>query len=226
MDKWNKWQYDEMKQVGTDYSNQSEVEFYDEKMQKLRDIKEETENIIEELGIDSDHTVLEIGIGTGEFALSAANFCKKVIALDVSSTMLEYAKKKAAKRGISNLEFHHAGFLTYEHNGTSVDAVVSQLALHHLPDFWKLIALKRIFSIMQNHGRFFLKDIVYSFDVENYREFFTDWVSGIHKVAGTELAQDLQFAIRDEYSTLDWIMEEIRFFRNLRYTYLDYNSVK
>jgi putative AdoMet-dependent methyltransferase len=62
---------------------------------------------------------------------------------------------------------------------------------------------------MQNHGRFFLKDIVYSFDVENYREFFTDWVSGIHKVAGTERAQDLQFAIRDEYSTLDWIMEEI-----------------
>lgn len=204
-----RWQYDEMKQVGTDYDNKSQVSSYDKKMQKLRDIKKETENIIEVLVISPDHTVLEIGTGTGEFALSAANLCKKVIALDVSQTMLEYAKEKAVERSICNLEFHHAGFLTYEHNGAPVDAVVSQLALHHLPDFWKLIALQRICCIMKDQGRLYLKDTVYSFDVHKYREFFNDLVSSIHRLAGKEIAEDVQLAIRDEYSTCDWVMEEI-----------------
>lgn len=163
-----------MKQVGTDYGDQSEVESYDKRMQKLRDIKEETGNIIKLLDICPDDTILEIGTGTGEFALGASKFCKKVIAIDVSPEMLEFTKKKAAQRNIPNLEFFHGGFLTYEHTGAQVDAVISQLALHHLPDFWKLIALKRVSSFMKDNGIFYLKDTVYSFDIDNYKNFFNN----------------------------------------------------
>ncbi|VVB92264.1 Ubiquinone/menaquinone biosynthesis C-methyltransferase UbiE [uncultured archaeon] len=151
------WQYNEMKQVGTDYNDVANVQAYDMQMQKLRDIKKENETIIKTLNLISDRTLIEFGTGTGNFAIEAAGQCKKVIAIDVSPQMLEFAQKKAGQKGILNVEFHNAGFLTYNHSGAKVDAVVSQLALHHLPDFWKLIALKRIFGMLKNRWEIFLK---------------------------------------------------------------------
>jgi len=140
-------------------------------------------------------------------AIEVSKRCSKVFAVDVSVTMLEYAKQKAQKQGIDNIEYCHAGFLTYEHYGEPLDVVVSQLALHHLPDFWKLIALKRINSMLKKGGKFYLRDTVYSFNVDNYGEFFNTWLSGIRQLAGEELAHDTEIAISDEYSTYDWIME-------------------
>ena len=199
------WQYDEMKQVGTDYNDTAKVDVYDTQMKRLRDIKKESEEIIKTLNLTNDSTLIEIGTGTGNFAIAAAKRCKKVFAIDVSPGMLESARKKAA--GISNIEFHNAGFLTYEHSEEPADYVVSQLALHHLPDFWKLIALKRIFRMLKTGGKFFLKDTVYSFDENMHDAFFNDLIEKIRKAAGTEMATDMETAIRDEYSTMGWVME-------------------
>lgn len=82
-----RWHYDEMKQVGTDYADAKEVEAYDARMRKIRDIRSETEKILESLHITQDQTLLEIGCGTGEFAIAAAGRCKKIIAADVSLPM-------------------------------------------------------------------------------------------------------------------------------------------
>lgn len=204
-----KWQYNEMNQVGVDYRDISEVEAYDSRMKKLRNICKETEEIIDLVGLTAEHVLLEFGTGTGEFAIEVAKHCLKVYAVDISPIMLEFAAKKARNRSISNIEYCHAGFLTYQHSGKPLDVVVSQLALHHLPDFWKLAALKRIYSMLKKGGKFYLRDTVYSFDVNNYENFFNDWLSGIKQIAGEELAKDTEIAIRDEFSTCDWIMEEL-----------------
>ena len=196
-----------MKQVCTDYANTKEVEAYDERMRKIRDIRSEIEKILASLHISQDQTLLEIGCGTGEFAIAAAGRCSKVIAADVSLPMLEFARQKAKKQKIKNIEFRNAGFLTYEHSGEPVDAVVSQLALHHLPDFWKIIALRRVFSLLKEGGRFYLKDTVYSFEVDGYKDFFDKFIEDFRNVAGDEMAVDAETAVREEYSTLDWIME-------------------
>jgi len=202
-----RWHYDEMKQVGTDYADAKEVEAYDARMHTFRDIKSETENILESLHITQDQTLIEIGCGTGEFAIAAAGRCKKIIAEDVSLPMLEFARQKAERRNVKNIEFHNAGFLTYEPSRVQVDAVVSQLALHHLPDFWKIIALRRVYSLLKEGGRFYLKDTVYSFDVDGYEYFFDKFIEGFRNVAGDEMAADAETAVREEYSTLGWIME-------------------
>lgn len=204
-----KWQYNEMRQVGTDYTDISEVMAYDTRMQKLRNIKEEIETIINCLDVTKDHSILEFGTGTGDFAIGAAKHCKKVIAADVSSVMLDFAKRKAEMQGVKNIEYHHAGFLTYEHRGEPLDSIVSQLALHHLPDFWKMIALSRAFEMLKDGGKFYLRDTVYSFDVEDHSTFFDNWVDRIGEVAGEDMAKDSIVAIREEYSTFDWIMEEL-----------------
>jgi putative AdoMet-dependent methyltransferase len=203
------WQYNEMKQVGTDYNDVAKVQAYDKQMKKLRDIDKENETIIKNLNISSNHTIIEFGTGTANFAIEAARQCKKVFAIDVSPGMLGFAEKKASMNGISNIEFHNAGYLTYEHKEEQVDAMVSQLALHHLPDFWKLIALKRISGMLKIGGKFFLKDTVYSFDVNTHEKFFNNLIDNIRKAGGLELSDDMEIAIRDEYSTLDWIMEDL-----------------
>ncbi|MCX9013120.1 MAG: class I SAM-dependent methyltransferase, partial [Candidatus Methanoperedens sp.] len=137
----------------------------------------------------------------------AAQHCGKVIAIDVSPRMLEFAQQKARMMGVTNVEFDHSGFLTYCHSGEPFDAVVSQLALHHLPDFWKIIALRRIFEMLKNGGKFYLRDTVYSFDVENHKDFFDNLIDRVKNDAGVEFACDFETATREEYTTLDWIME-------------------
>ncbi|MCF6094752.1 hypothetical protein L1765_12350 [Microaerobacter geothermalis] len=49
--------------------DQKEVKVYDQRMQKLRDIKKETEEIKRKINLMSDHVIIEIGTGTGEFAI-------------------------------------------------------------------------------------------------------------------------------------------------------------
>jgi len=203
------WQYNEMQQVGTDYTDDANVEAYDRRMQRLRDIKEETQNIISSINLKRNDTILEIGTGTGSFAIEAAQHCERVIAIDVSTKMLEFAKQKAKLKGVTNVEFYHAGFLTYMHSGKPLDAVVSQLALHHIPDFWKIIALKRVFEILKPGGKFYLKDTVYSFEVDNYENFFNNFIDEVRIAAGFEFASDLEIAVREEYATLHWIMEDL-----------------
>lgn len=189
MTSYSKWLYNEMKQVGTDYADIAQVQAYDSHMQKVQDIRQEITGIIHSLGLTHDQTVLEFGTGTGEFAIEAARHCKNVYAMDVSPVMLEYARKKAEAQGITNIHFHNAGFLTYEHKGEQPDAVVSQLALHHLPDFWKSVALRRIFDMLKDGGRFYLMDVVYSFDMAGYESFFDNWIEGARQAVGDELAR-------------------------------------
>ena len=203
------WQYDEMKQVGVDYTSLSEVKAYDERMAKLRDVKRETENIISLLGIGPGDLVIEFGTGTGEFALQVAKHCKRVIAIDVSAKMLEYAGYKSKEKEVSNIDFKQGGFLTYQHSGKPADFVITQLALHHLPDFWKLIALKRIYNMLRDGGTLYLRDTVYSFNIDDHQQFFDRWISETRALAGEELAQDVETAVREEFSTCDWIMEEL-----------------
>lgn len=201
------WQYDDIKQVGVDYSSLSEVEAYDKRMAKIRDVKRETENLLKLLKIGPDDLVAEFGSGTGEFCLEAAKHCRRVIAIDASEKMLEYAKAKMGQRKLSNIDFVHGSFLTYRHTGTPVDFVVTQLALHHLPDFWKQIALNRIHAMLRQGGTLYLKDTVYCFDIEQYEQFFEQWILETRALAGEEMAEDVSRAIRDEFSTCDWIME-------------------
>jgi len=105
------WYYNEFKQVGINFENEEEVRIYDEKFKKQRNVNQELQFIKEALGISKEHIILEIGTGTGEFAIGLSKICKKVIAADVSKTMLSYAEKKINSLGINNIELLHGGFL-------------------------------------------------------------------------------------------------------------------
>lgn len=199
------WQYHEPGHPGADFDAIAET--YDRNMRKHRDVDGEIKEILDFLDPKADQSIIEIGTGTGEFALAAALRYAHVYAVDLSVGMLKYARKKAKSRGIKNVDFLQGGFLTYEHHGDHVDSVVTQIALHHLPDFWKQIALLRIADLLESGGRFCLRDVVYSFDVKNYRDYFERFMIRAETRGGDEFARIMSDHVKNEYSTLDWIMQ-------------------
>jgi putative AdoMet-dependent methyltransferase len=201
------WLYNELIQIGADYADDSEVSMYDSRMEKIRDIRGEIGEIISFLGEEKRKSVLEIGTGTGEFAIAAAGYYDDVTAIDISEAMLGYARKKASRLGAKNIQFLQGGFLTYEHEGLPLDAVVTGLALHHLPDFWKQVALLRISRMIKPGGRLYLMDVVYSFDPSDYEEALDCYIAGLEKGGGKDASEPVKDHIKKEYSTFGWIME-------------------
>ena len=202
-----KWQYDETKQCGVDYSEQAVASAYDEQFKKFEDFEETARAIIDAVGLEKNSTVIDIGCGTGLFVLHAAKLCRKVYAVDISKEMLNICRRKAKEQGLGNIHYCHAGFLTYEHEDGPVDAVVSTKALHHLPDFWKSAALLRIRQILKPKGKFYLQDLVYSFEPKDYSKALSEWIEEVVSVQGPDFRPRIETAIRQEYKTFGWTME-------------------
>jgi len=201
------WRYNELKPCGVNYNSALCSMSYDIHHRKFRDYQKESEEITALLDLDKGQTVMDMGCGTGAFAIHAAEQCKKVYAVDVSKAMLRCARRKAKKAKLDNIEFHHGGFLTYDHAPNPVDVIVSTIALHHLPDFWKLAGLKRLAQMCEPGGKLYLSDVVFSFDIDDYESRLGQWVKSMTERIGPTFARELEIHVREEYSTFGWIME-------------------
>jgi len=199
------WQYDEFRQVGKDYGDASEVAVYDASHADFRDVAAEAGAMLDALGVDGESLLVDFGCGTGEFALHEARRCGRVIAVDVSETMLAAARRKAADAGAGNVVFVPAGFLTYGHEGAPADAIASTFALHHLPDFWKGIALERLHGMLKPGGRFYLRDVVLPEEEPLAR--IGAFCDQQYKLGGDFLFKDAAQHFREEFSTYTWVME-------------------
>ncbi len=196
------WQYDEYRQVGRDYSSVQEVEIYDETHARFRDLVAESHGVLDRLDLSPGSVLVDVGCGTGTFAVEAARRGLTVHAVDVSVAMLEYAKAKAVGLVIT---FHHAGFLTLDIPPESVDAITSTFAFHHLPDFWKGIALKRLNRMLKKEGILYLRDVIMTDQdpLQNIDQF----IRGQEVAGGDFLKEDAEGHFRDEHSTYDWVMD-------------------
>jgi putative AdoMet-dependent methyltransferase len=201
------WFYDEIKHCGVDYGDPAQVAEYDNRHRKFRDYQKDTDAIIDAIGIKPEHTVIDMGVGTGAFSLHAAKYCKTIFAADVSPAMLDHSRGKARELGITNIVFCQGGFLSYVHNAAPVDAVISIAALHHLPDFWKLMALRRVHRMLVSGGRFYLFDVVFPSDSKDLDIRIEEWRTAMNVTVGHEFAQEIDVHIREEYSTYDFVME-------------------
>ena len=199
------WQYDELKQVGKDYCDPAEAQEYDARHSQFRDVERESEMLLDALDLPADATLVDLGAGTGTFAIRAARRCATVYAVDVSEAMLDQARRKARDADVGNIVFCHGGFLTYEHNGMPVDAVVTCAALHHLPDFWKAIGLQRMNGLMKDGGVLHISDVVFS-ETDPLIN-ITQWIDELSAIGGPPLREDVEMHVREEFSTFDWIMD-------------------
>ncbi len=200
------WLFDESSQVGVDYNDRGLVEDYDNQHEGFRDFQQEACKIADNLGLSNDSIVLDIGCGTGGLSVHLAHICYHVYAVDISPAMISILQAKISQQGLENVTPVRSGFLTYEHRGSDLDAIISNIALHHLPDFWKQVALCKFYDLLKKGGKFFLGDVVFEFPPTQYQTSIDEWLNEMRTLAGPEMADETIVHVRDEYSTWDWIM--------------------
>jgi SAM-dependent methyltransferase len=189
-------------------------EHFDEHHTRRYDAKEDAQaaeevSLLEELGVlSAGSSVVDLGAGTGQFTLAAAQVCERVIAVDVSPLMLERLAEKLEAGAAQNVEVVRAGFLTYRHAGPPADLVYSRYALHHLPDFWKAIALTRMADMLRGGGVLRLWDIVYGFEPGDADRHIEAWIARAATDVGRGWTRaELAEHVRDEHSTFTWLLE-------------------
>ena len=159
-------------------------------------------------GLGPDSLVVEFGPGTGQFTVEAARACGRVVAVDPSPVMLARLRAKVAELGLANVEIARSGFLGYEHAGEPADFLYSRLALHHIPDFWKALALQRMRAILRPGGVVRIWDVVYDFEPAEAEERIEAWCATGGETAEAEWTRaELEEHVRDEHSTFSWILE-------------------
>jgi ubiquinone/menaquinone biosynthesis C-methylase UbiE len=190
-------------------------EHFDEQHTRRYDVKEDAQadeevSLLQGLGVlDAGCSVVDLGAGTGQFTLAAAQVCERVVAVDVSPLMLQRLAEKLERCAASNVEVAQAGFLTYRHSGAPADLVYSRYALHHLPDFWKAIALARLADMLRCGGILRLWDVVYCFEPNDACRHIEAWIEQTMSAdvergwTRAELAEH----VRDEHSTFTWLLE-------------------
>jgi ubiquinone/menaquinone biosynthesis C-methylase UbiE len=202
------WMLDELVHAGREHLDQAFVAGYDRK-QSHPDPAEDIEIFVAH-GLTEEATVVDLGAGTGQFALAAAGRFAHVTAVDVSPTMLKVLRDRATAAGVTNIDCEEAGFLSYEHTGPPPDGVYTRNALHHLPDFWKGLALERIARIMRPGGVLRIRDLVYDFQPAEAEEVFERWLNQAPSdPACGYTSADLAEHIRTESSTFSWLLEPI-----------------
>ncbi len=155
------WQYDGLRHSRVDDGDPSQAAVYDERHQRFRDYRKDAEAILGRRGVKPGNAILNMGTGTGAFALHDAPKCATVFAADVSRAMLDCCHQKAEAQNVRNIVFRQGGFLTYQHDAVPVNIAVSTAVPHHIPDFWKFFGLRRLTRMIKPGGWFYLFDIVF-----------------------------------------------------------------
>lgn len=106
--------------------------------------------------------VLDLGCGPGRLLNLIAKWNPLVnfIGVDLAPKMLQAARDQASEMKLKNIEYREADFSSLDGFADhSVDAIISSMALHHLPD---RLSLKRCFAavgrVLRPDGALYLMD--------------------------------------------------------------------
>jgi ubiquinone/menaquinone biosynthesis C-methylase UbiE len=101
-----------------------------------------------------EHTVLDVGAGTGFLTEGAAKIARKVIALDFSEAMMDEARAKLDRK---NVEFKIGNVEQIPLPDSSIDAVIGNMVLHHClnPE----AAVGEMARVLVSGGRLVLSDL-------------------------------------------------------------------
>jgi ubiquinone/menaquinone biosynthesis C-methylase UbiE len=200
------WMLDELAHAGPEHLDQAFVAGFDRK-QGYPDFSADVD-ALRGAGLGPSGTVVDMGAGTGRFALAAAPYAARVVAVDVSPAMLGVVRSRAAEAGLGNIECVQAGFLSYQHAGPDADAVYTRNALHQLPDFWKALALDRIARMLRPGGILRLHDLIFDCQPAETGAVVGRWLRGATRSpADGYTSEDYAEHLRTEFSTFRWLLE-------------------
>ena len=105
---------------------------------------------------------LEVGCGTGAFSRLLAERVRNVTALDISTQMIEVARRHAAS--LKNIDFRVADFMACDFPAEQFDCIASIATLHHIETGVALLKMKHA---LKPGGRLLVLDL---FEPEGLRD--------------------------------------------------------
>lgn len=159
------------------------------------------------LGVKKGWRIADIGCGNGVLATEAALMGAEVDAIDISPAMLALAEIYSSDRR-AIVRTQSAGLLSFAYQPNSYDLIASEFTLHHLPDFWKAVALSRIFAALKPGANFYLRDIVFVSMPDGVERDVEQWAEFTIKNHDFE-REGVVTHMRDEYSTFGWVIERM-----------------
>jgi SAM-dependent methyltransferase len=118
------------------------------------------EAVLAEVGAADHPRVVDLGCGNGQLSLPLARRGAHVLAVDISTRMIESVKRRAAAEGLEiQTQAVPAQELTIAPG--SVDVVVSNYAMHHLYDDEKRAVLAAALTWLRPGGRVVIGDMMF-----------------------------------------------------------------
>lgn len=109
------------------------------------------ERLISQMPIEKNHTLLDVGAGSGFFTIPMAESTSgKVYAMDPDRRMLSFIDNKAKEKGLVNIELIQDYIENLRIQNSSIDFVMASLILHEVSSLTK--ALSNIFNVLKTGG--------------------------------------------------------------------------
>lgn len=102
--------------------------------------------------LNTNHKVLDFACGIGTSSLNMIEFVNDIQAVDISSGMIEIAKKRMNKLPAKNIDFIHASLFDEQFKKESFDIITAFNILHLLED--PKTEIRRIYDLLKPGGLF------------------------------------------------------------------------
>ncbi len=96
--------------------------------------------------------VFEFACGTGTTAVAHAPYVKNIVAVDISSKMIEIAKDKARSASVENIDFQQSTIEEFSADDESFDVVMAHSILHLLETPEQ--AITKVYKLLKPGGVF------------------------------------------------------------------------
>ena len=114
------------------------------------------------LGAAAQGKLLDVACGPGVVTAGLAPGAASVVAFDATEPMLEKARQRCAKAGLTNVVFRHGDAERLPFADEEFDGVVTRLAIHHFAEPQR--ALGEMFRVLRRGGSAVVVDIISSED--------------------------------------------------------------
>ena len=102
--------------------------------------------------LNASDIILDYGCGTGTTSCEFANHVKEIHAIDISSKMIEIAKRKADANKVENINFSQTDIFDKRYKQDSFDVILAFNMLHTVAN--PQVVLQKIYELLKPKGLF------------------------------------------------------------------------